>query len=225
MPSRRIRQGPPRPPSLPDSLPAAVGVQLELEYEQAVESAAYDDVDLSGSEAGAVEFGQCRFRKASLAGSHLAKVRFIDCYIEISDMSNMRGEKGVLERVAVTGSRMTGLAWNDGLLADATFADCKVDLTNFRFARFDVVTFTDCNLAGADFTDADLRGASFTRCDLTRAQFHNATMTGTRFRACELEGIGGLTSWAGAIVHPDDLLGLSYALAGALGITVAEPDR
>ena len=87
------------------------------------------------------------------------------------------------------------------------------------------MTFTDCNLAGADFTDADLRGASFTRCDLTRAQFHNATMTGTRFRACELEGIGGLTSWAGAIVHPDDLLALSYALAGALGITVAEPDR
>jgi hypothetical protein len=45
-------------------------------------------------------------------------------------------------------------------------------------------------------------------------------MTGTRFRACELEGIGGITSWDGAIVHPDDLLGLAYVLAGALGIKV-----
>ncbi|WP_433382039.1 pentapeptide repeat-containing protein [Actinoplanes sp. CA-142083] len=128
----------------------------------------------------------------------------------------------MLERVGVTGSRMTGLAWNDGLLSDVTFTDCKVDLTNWRFARFDVVTFTDCNLAGADFTHADLRGATFTRCDLSRAQFHNASMEGARFRGCELQGIGGLTSWAGAIVHPDDLLALSYALAGALGITVSD---
>lgn len=45
-------------------------------------------------------------------------------------------------------------------------------------------------------------------------------MTGTRFQACEFEGIGGITSWDGVIVHPDDLLALAYVLAGALGIKV-----
>jgi uncharacterized protein YjbI with pentapeptide repeats len=127
--------------------------------------------------------------------------------------------------VTVTGSRMTGLAWNDGLLRDAAFTGCKIDLTNWRVARFDVVTFEDCNLTGADFTDADLRGARFTRCDLSRAQFHHARMEGTRFRGCALQGIGGVTSWAGAVVHPDDLLGLASMLAGALGITVRDTDR
>jgi len=119
---------------------------------------------------------------------------------------------------------LTGLAWNDVLLSDVSFSECKIDLTNWRVARLDVVTFVDCSLAGADFTDADLRGASFTRCDLSGAQFHKAKMSGTRFRSCELEGIGGITSWDGAVVHPDDLLGLSYVLAGALGIVVRDTD-
>lgn len=222
MPPRRPRQGPPRPPARPAEIKPAGPLQIDLEYEQTVEAAAYEDTDLMAVEAGAVEFVQCRFRKASLAGAHLAQVRLVDCEIDVSDLSNLRAEKGVLERVTLTGSRMTGLALHGGMLSDAVLTDCKIDLANWRFTRFDVVTFTDCNLRGADFTDADLRGASFTRCDLSGAQFHNATMTGTRFRGCELSGIGGLTSWQGAIVHPDDLLALSHALAGALGITVTE---
>jgi len=125
----------------------------------------------------------------------------------------------------VSGCRATGSACNDGLLSDVAFVDCKVDLTNWRFARFDVVTFERCNLAGADFTEADLRGASFIGCDLSRAQFHKATMAGARFRRCELQGVGGITSWEGAVVHADDLLELSYVLAGALGIVVKTADQ
>lgn len=49
-------------------------------------------------------------------------------------------------------------------------------------------------------------------------------MQGARFRGCELAGIGGITSWDGAVVHRDDLLELSYALAGALGIVVEGAD-
>jgi hypothetical protein len=45
-------------------------------------------------------------------------------------------------------------------------------------------------------------------------------MDGTRFRGCTLVGIAGVTSWAGAVVHHSDLLALSYALAGALGIRI-----
>lgn len=176
--------------------------------------------DLVGAFAQSVEFAQCRFRAARLAGAVLHKVRLTDCVVERSDWSNLRGENGSLERVAVSGSRMTGLAFSSGLLKDVTFADSKLDLTNWRFARFDRVTLTGCNLSGADFANADLRGARFVDCDLTGAQFSGATMRGARFQRCELAGIGGITSWAGAIVHPDDLIGLSYALAGALGIVV-----
>lgn len=223
--NRRPRLGPPREPKVPAGLRPAGDVQRELEHEQTVEAAAYGDVDLAGALAEGVVFDRCAFRRTGLAGAHLPSVRFIDCVVEASDLSNVRAERARLERVALLGCRATGLACNDGLLSDVVFVDCKVDLTNWRFARFDVVTFESCNLAGADFTEADLRGASFTRCDLSGAQFHKATMAGTRFRRCELQGVGGITSWEGAMVHPDDLLELSYILAGALGIVVERADQ
>jgi uncharacterized protein YjbI with pentapeptide repeats len=200
-------------------------VQRELEHEQTVETVAYGDVDLAGALAEGVVFNRCGFRRTGFAGAHLPSVRFIDCVVETADLSNVRAEKARLERVMLSGCRATGLACNDGLLSDVAFVDCKLDLTNWRFARFDAVTFEGCNLAGADFTEADLRGASFTRCDLSGTQFHKATMAGTRFRRCELQGVGGITSWQGAVVHPDDLLELSYILAGALGIVVERADQ
>jgi uncharacterized protein YjbI with pentapeptide repeats len=137
-----------------------------------------------------------------------------------SDWSNLDGDAATMERVRVADSRMTGLVWTDGLLRDTAFHDSRLDLTNWRLARFDRVTFTGCNLTRADFTDADLRGATFTRCNLTAAQFSKADMRGARFRGCDLTGIGGVTSWSGAIVHRDDLLALSYTLAAALGIAI-----
>lgn len=200
-------------------------IQLALEHEQTVETVAYYDCSLAGTRADGLEFLQCRFKKASLAGAHLPKVRIVDCLIEASDLSNLRAERAAFERVKVSGSRMTGLAWTDGVLSNAAFVDCKIDLANWRLARFDVVTFDKCHLAGADFTEADLRGAVFTDCDLTGAQFSKARMAGCRFRRCVLDGVGGITSWDGAIVHPDDLMALSYILAGALGIVVNSDDQ
>jgi hypothetical protein len=49
-------------------------------------------------------------------------------------------------------------------------------------------------------------------------------MEGTRFTQCTLVDIGGVTSWHGAIVRSDDLVTLSYTLAAALGITIADED-
>ena len=53
-------------------------MQLDIEYEQTVGAASYVEADLAGTEAGAVEFVQCRFLKTSLAGSHFAQVRMTE---------------------------------------------------------------------------------------------------------------------------------------------------
>ncbi|MEJ3747463.1 pentapeptide repeat-containing protein [Actinomycetes bacterium KLBMP 9797] len=65
-----------------------------------------------------------------------------------------------------------------------------------------------------------MSGVQFTNCDLTGAQFSQATMEGTRFTNCVLAGVGGVTSFTGAIVASQDLVGLSYTLAAALGIQI-----
>ncbi|RSM64942.1 pentapeptide repeat-containing protein [Actinoplanes sp. ATCC 53533] len=215
------RTGEPRKPVVPASLADA---QQDLEPEAALHALGFSGSDLSGREAEAVELAQCRFRGADLSGSVLAQLTMTDCLVQTSNWANVRSDGGALRRVIFEESRMTGFAVTDGKLGDVTFAQCRLDLSGWRFTGFDNVHFTGCNLTGADFTNADLRGARFTGCDLTGAQFHHATMDGARFRRCELDGIAGITSWRGAIVHPDDLLALSYTLAGGLGIKVDPED-
>jgi uncharacterized protein YjbI with pentapeptide repeats len=97
-----------------------------------------------------------------------------------------------------------------------------MDLSGFRFTSMKDVAFVDCNLTGVDFTNADLRGATFTGCDLTRADFAHADATGARFIRCELAGVSNVAQLRGATVSTHDLVALTHALAGALGITVAD---
>ncbi|GAA2519560.1 pentapeptide repeat-containing protein [Winogradskya humida] len=231
MPTRRtrpasrtapVRRTEPKAPVLPSALKEAPLPEHELTPEAQFQELAFYDVDLTDSMAEQVEFTQCRFRGARMAESKLPGVRLADCVVEQSDWSNLRAEQGTMTRVSLAGSRMTGLAWNGGMLRDVAVDDCKLDLTNWRASRFDGVFVNGSNLTGADFTDADLRGATFTGCDLSGAQFSNAKMEGARFRRCELAGIGGVTSWRGVVVHPEDLMGLSHVLAKALGIVVEQ---
>jgi uncharacterized protein YjbI with pentapeptide repeats len=65
----------------------------------------------------------------------------------------------------------------------------------------------------------------FVDCDLTGAQFSHAVMQGTRFTNCVLAGIGGVTSFAGAVVSTADLIALSHSLAAALGIRIESAER
>lgn len=206
-----------RKPAVPASLSAAV---QDLEPE-AVFRAVSVAGDLSFREAEAVEFAQCRFQGADLSGSVLAQLIMIDCAVQTSNWANVRSDGGSAHRVSFDESRMTGFTVTDGKLGDVTFDQCRLDLSGWRFTRFDNVSFTGCKLTGADFTNADLRGARFTGCDLTGAQFHQAKMEGAQVERCELEGIAGITSWRGALVHPDDLLALSYTMALGLGIKIA----
>lgn len=214
---RNPRSAAPAPPRLPTrSLIAEPLVDLSDEV-------TFRGMDIGGVAPGtatAAEFTGCRFAAADLTGTELRRSVFTDCRFERSNLANSRAERSRLTRVTFDATRLTGLHWTDGVLRDVAVTGCRADLTGFRFTRFDTVTFDDCNLSRADFQNADLSGVRFTGCDLTGAQFSHATLTGTRFANCELDGIGGVTSFRGAIVTGNDLLALAHTLAAALGITI-----
>jgi uncharacterized protein YjbI with pentapeptide repeats len=180
------------------------------------------DLDLAGRSAKAVEFTQCRFTSVNLGGTTLGRAVVTDCVVENSNLANLQAEQSSWVRVQLSVLRMTGCHWTDGLLRDVRVTESRLDLASFRFTDFVRVRFERCNLTGADFVKADLSGAQFIGCDLTGAQFSQATMDGTRFARCALAGIGGVTSWNGAIVRADDLVSLSHTLAAALGIRIED---
>jgi uncharacterized protein YjbI with pentapeptide repeats len=207
-------------PKPPPSLAMAALPGHRLDHEGEYRRIGYFDVDLSGCAAESIEVEQCRFRNADLAGANLDRARFTDCLFENSDLANLRAGGSSLLRVRVSASRMTGFTWTDGRVKDVTFDECRLDLSGWRFAVFKTAMFSNCNLTRADFTNADLTGAQFVGCDLTGAQFSQAKMHGARFVNCVLAGVGGLSSWDGAIVRGQDLIALAYELAGALGIRI-----
>lgn len=193
-----------------------------LESESTFRRLAFEGIDFGGQSADSVEFEQCRFRRATLAGVRLEQSSFTDCLVDNSDWANARTAKTALVRVKLTTVRLTGLQWIDGTLRDVSFQDCRMDLSTFRFTSFKDVAFIDCNLGRADFTNADLRGAQFTGCDLSGAQFAQADCAGARFTRCDLAGLSGVANLRGATLSAPDLAALSHVFAGALGITIEE---
>ncbi|MBN1171873.1 MAG: pentapeptide repeat-containing protein [Micromonosporaceae bacterium] len=220
-PVRAARPAPqPLKPKPPATLDLAVLPEHDLADEATYRRLGFYDLELPGRSAEAVEFEQCRFRNADLSGTQLRHAGFSDCLIESSNLANLNAQRSSLRRVRLTVLRMTGLHWVDGALRDVAVCDCKADLAVFRFTTFRNVIFDRCNLTRVDFQNADLTGVRFTGCDLTGAQFSHATLEGTRFTDCELAGVGGVTSFAGAIVAGGDLITLSHTLATALGIRI-----
>jgi uncharacterized protein YjbI with pentapeptide repeats len=182
----------------------------------------FEGSDLSGIDVDSVEIDQCRFEGAALAGSHIRQSMISDGLLDRCDLANLEAVDSSLIRVALSGSRLTGMSWTSGMLRDVCFDDCRAGLAAFRFSRFKTVLFKNCELVRANFQNADLTGARFERCDLTGSQFSNAQMQGARFEECALHDIVGVTSFSGASVKSADALGLAYSLASALGITIEE---
>jgi uncharacterized protein YjbI with pentapeptide repeats len=217
VPTKTVRRpAKPKPPATLDPATA----DHDLVDEASLRRLGFIDTDLSGRTAMLAEVEQCRFRSADLSNCALERTSFIDCLVEDSDLANLRTVKSSLQRVQLSATRMTGLHWVDGALREVTIADCRANLSSFRFTAFHNVLFENCVLTGADFQNADLTGARFVGCDLTGAQFSHAKMAGTRLSDCVLAGLGGVSSMAGATVSGADLVTLTYTLAAALGIRI-----
>jgi uncharacterized protein YjbI with pentapeptide repeats len=219
----RIKAGSPKNPIRPASLnPARPEHDLVNDAEHRLLS--FLGSDLSGRSATSVEVTQCQFTDVDISGTTLDRAAFTDCVFDTSNLANLRADDSSLIRAELSVLRMTGFHWTGGLLHDVRFTGSRLDLSVFRFTDFTRVLFEQCNLTGADFANADLSGAQFIDCELRGAQFSHAKMAGTRFTHCTLVDIGGVTSWQGAIVCGHDIVALSYTLAAALDITIADDD-
>lgn len=189
----------------------------------AVTGRAYDGVDLQGADLELLELGEATVRSCRWAGSRWARALVGDCLIEHSDLGNVTMTESALQRVRVERSRLTGVDLSGCILRNTAFADCTVDLSNWRFAKLRRVVFEGCRMAGADLAAAELSEVCFVGCDLSGADFREATVDRARFERCTLDGIGGLADLRGAEIDPLDPITLGYQLAAALGITIVDP--
>lgn len=198
----------------------------EIDDEDRITDLALTDQDLGGLFAEHVELSGCRLTRVNLGGSELDKLILVDLELDHCDLANARWADASGTRLAISSSRLTGLAGPGLNLQHVTLRDSVLDFSSFRFAKFVKVEFTDCRLQGADFVSADLSGTVFRRCDLTGVEFSQATTTGAVFVDCTWDGTRGIGSLAGATIantSPIDTLAVTVAMAQALGITLGDP--
>lgn len=212
----------PQEPRLP--LRLAQGEVAELHHDDNVNEIELGNVSLVDQRANGVAFEAVRFSNVDVSGSQLEHLRMADGALHRCNLANVHARRASLTRVAVAGSRMTGIAMPEATLRDLTLSDCRIDLASFAFSRLQRVTFEDCLLQQTDFLEAQLDAVRFYRCDLTRADFRGARLKRCEFRRSNLTGIDGVESLRGAAMEWPDIVEMAGVWAAALGIAILDPD-
>ena len=158
------------------------------------------------------------------AGEDFSRVRLVDVELVRCDLTGCDFTEAAFHRVHLQECRATSLeaglvTWRTG-----SVTDCRLDDANLRGAQLEQVRFATVNCARADFGGARLEAVQFPGSDLTAADFSNARCADVDLRDARLEGLKGVGSLRGATIGVDQLFGLAGGLAGALGISVREPD-
>ena len=169
-----------------------------------------------------LELADLRVVDASVAFAELAeRPELVNVVLERCDIAGFTGRDGRADRVLITGSRLRGVTWVNGVLQDVVLDGVTGDEVSLRFSTLRRVVFRDCTLPGLDLTEVTLDDVRLERCSLPRAQLNGATVKSLRIEGCDLTGVTGAASLAGASIHPDDLLALAPSLAEAIGMIVA----
>lgn len=206
------------PPQLPADLEIITADAFVTEA--TLEACQLQAGSVAGRQARAVSLDEVLLEHVILAGTNLEKLNARDLIAKRCDFSACRASEGSLLRSALSDCRMTGWDINKGLCQDVTFKNCKLDMTNFRFAKFTRVRFVDCVLTEADFLNAQLHEVSFENCLLERVIFSQCTMVKVDFRTSQLVAIQGWQHLKGAVIDDAQLMAAAPYLANEIGIIV-----
>jgi uncharacterized protein YjbI with pentapeptide repeats len=162
------------------------------------------------------------------SGARVRRLRLADVAVERGNLANVVADEPSLQRVELTGARMTGAQLTRGKLVDVVFRDCLLDLATFAGTTLERVRFEDCRLAQADFREALWRDVRFDACDLTQADLTGLRIAGAELHGCTLDGLIATERLRGAAMPWADVVGNAALLASALGIRLtdeSEPGR
>ena len=212
----------PRRPELPTRL-EATAIPTIADDSRHVE-VALTDMELPAQDARGVSLESVRLIRVDLSGSRLDRLTAVDVEFDHCNLANLHGRGVDVTRLAIAGSRLTGIRFSEATLRDVTIRGSRVDLASFGFSKLERVTFEDCLLTQTDFLDAQLDSVRFTDCDLTRADFRGARLRYSELRRCDLTDLQGVEGLRGAAMEWSAIVGMAGAFAAAVGVDVLDSD-
>lgn len=177
--------------------------------------------------AATVAAGRVRITESELRGvvleAHAATgLTLVDVVLRDCGLANLDGREGTIRRVAAGQCRLVGLDVAGCDITDLRVSDSSLELASFAGARVRDAVFERVNLSEASFQDARLDRVEFVDCELAGADFHRVRSAGCVIRGSSLNGVTGLDGLHGVRMPWSDVLGSAAALAGALGIEIAD---
>lgn len=217
--SKSERPREPSPPDLPDVLSSDIPAELravEVREQHLVGSG------LSGRDATSLQLIESRIEDVDLSGAILRRVSIRDTVIDGGDWANADASEATLTRVELRGLRLTGAVLAGAQIKDATFVECRLDLSSFRSAQLDGVRFDNCRMEEADLYQAALTSVAFWTCDLTKATLAKATFHRCEMRDCELNGVGNPEQLRGVAMPWPDIVRSAAVLALGVGVRIQD---
>lgn len=207
---------------LPKDLAEEVQVRRRAEREEELSDLLVSAADLSALNVKSLAVQEVRLDRVDLSSALLSKLSVRDTVLVDCIGVALSAEDSSWHRVEWSGGRADGLTVTNSHFEDVIFDGCKLDLSNFRFAKLKNVLFKDCLLTGADFYEAILTSVSFESCIMTDAQFSGVKCTKVDLRSSDITSIKGIDSLRGAIIDQAQLIGIAPMLAYQLGIEVRD---
>ena len=180
------------------------------------------DVDAPELSVPSLRFEEARLERVDLAGGRLAHLSLSDAELESCNLANADVRGGSAWRTRIARSRLTGVAWHEGLIRDTVLCDCRVDLSSFGATRLDQVVFERCLLMQVDFQETSLRRVRFVDCDLTEADVGDARFEACELRGCTIDGMRGAERLRGIAMPWEDIVASVGTFAAAVGVTVLD---
>jgi len=212
----------PESPRLPDELePATIdasAVDSGDEWRR-VRLAGVDAPDLAVP---SLRFEEAQLERVDLGGGRLAHLSLSDVELEGCNLANADVRGGSAWRTRIVRSRLTGIAWHEGLIRDTVLSDCRIDLSSFGATRMDQVVFERCLLMQVDLQETSLRRVRFVDCDLTEADVGDARFEGCELRGCTIDGMRGAERLRGVAMPWEDIVASVGTFAAAVGVTVLD---
>jgi uncharacterized protein YjbI with pentapeptide repeats len=212
----------PQAPRIPDELDAATMDAASLDSGDEWRRVRMTDVDAAELALPSLRFEEARLERVDLGSGRLAHLSLSDVELESCNLANADVRGGSAWRTRIVRSRLTGVAWHEGLIRDTVLSDCRIDLSAFGATRLDQVIFERCLLMQVDFQATSLRRVRFVDCDLTEADVSDARFEGCELRGCTIDGMRGAERLRGVAMPWEDIVASVGTFAAAVGVTVLD---
>jgi uncharacterized protein YjbI with pentapeptide repeats len=190
----------------------------DLEDAITIEGVHITGLNWSNGEAKRPSFDAVRFTNPDMSLAKLRDGGWADVEILGGLLAGTNLTGSTIRRIVVNHVRASGLVVAETEGRHITVKDSKLDLSNFRFAKWSHVRFVDCTFAGADFAGSTMSDVSFENCELDGCDFSGARFSRVDLNSSRITKVKGLGGLRGALMTYEQLIGLLPEVALEMGI-------